>query len=621
MACIDTERQTSEGQRSVVCAVVVRHPGGFGFLKAPGHPDVFVPPGFMKHFLGGDEVTYAQPDPSLGKKLRTEQTLKSCRLVRRSAQLQMGIIKKRGSGFFLEADEAGVPDIEVLLPAGTRVPPRENTVVAVSATMPSGNGMRQPLRGNLVAVLGQRDAPETIERYALLKWGFADAPASQEAPPPVWSDARRVCLDTLTFYAIDDSSTQDVDDAISFRKEGDRLILRVAVSDVAAWIQSGTPLDQWARNAGTSLYLPRKTIHMLPTRLATETLSLAGNTRKRVVVLESEYCAMTGAPKGQKVYRAWISAPLSLSYGEALLRCVTEMEHWRLVATFAAQSQSHPGMKKALSGGTHRGMTVTATVDALSAREFVEFCMLEANYCAASLMAEQSAGLFRGQPMPSSERWGAFWRWAERLQVDQCRFFQEGVKALPWPSGSPETRLFLLKLGMRFGGAVYTTKASAHYLLERPRYTHATSPIRRYADLVVQRLLVGDAPSSEPLEQLVVHLNARFRASAEAERFAVSAQRMHAFKESNPPAENTAHDAVWATGLEQENNTGLFEVLLPDFGVAGLIDTEVLKTRCTMAGPALVTGRVRVSAWRNSAGGMIPFLQFNEEPGCNIDSQ
>ncbi|MBL8601811.1 MAG: VacB/RNase II family 3'-5' exoribonuclease [Myxococcales bacterium] len=515
------------------------HLRGFGFVTELADPgrSAFVAPPELNRFLAGDRVRCFFQESDDGR-----FTAAGLTLVGRSRRVLYGVVVSHRQGLFLKVDRE-VSNTDWALDPG----PVEAKV---------GDAVLAAFHGDSLVVdevLQGADAQavaRVLARYAIASQ-FAQAAVDDVAralATPHALGARRD-LRAIPTVTIDAASTRDIDDAISViaaDKEG-ALRLLVSIADVSAFVPEGSALDDEARARATSVYLAGRVIPMFPEALSSSWLSLLPDAERACLT-----CELRIDPEGQvtsiDVYESLIRSWARLTYVETAAyldrgEVSAAMEPVRAVLPWFRTVSARLKLARARRGGVEvsRDETrvvfdpSTGTASAIeadkptSAHVLIERCMVVANEAIAQwLVARGVPGVFRVHDAPSPERvaeLGEFARnfgiepgFSARLSPLALAAFDQQITGLP---SEPALRSVFLRT---LGPARYTVNPSQHYGLAAPLYLHFTSPIRRYADLVVHRIvrryLHGEramTPGDASIEALCVHINERARAAARAE--------------------------------------------------------------------------------------------------------
>ncbi|MBN9417642.1 ribonuclease R [bacterium SCN 62-11] len=522
------------------------NPRGFGFLNYDGDKTAFIVPPDLNPFLDGDMVSARVSAAENGRFNASDLVLEE-----RTRGELFGSIVFRGRKPFLKVDR---------LVSNTDWPLSQNELELEEGLY-------------LVAALdGARLVPlriiETEADLGLERCGVRHGIRSV-FPAEVLEQARRATLTVastrrdlreLPTVTIDAPSTTDIDDALSaLPPEADgALRVLVSIADVDAMVPEGSALDLEARRRATSVYMAGRVIPMLPEELSSATVSLLPDEERLTLTAELRI-----DPEGQitavDVYESVIRSHARLSYeavSSFLLGADPEAVPEGVAPTVRRlrTAAARLSLVRAARGGvelaseeayvsfdpTTRQPTGLEPRGETMAHRIVERLMVAANEAIAGWLVDRGLpGMFRVHPEPDSEK--------VRMLADSARHF--GIEAGFGPRLSPRglaafegqyrgTSVALALrtvLGRTLGPAQYTPVSGQHFGLGAPLYLHFTSPIRRYADLlvhrVIKRYLAGDRsqiPQDPALMELASHLNAAtWKASkAESERMRMLVARI-----------------------------------------------------------------------------------------------
>lgn len=340
------------------------------------------------------------------------------------------------------------------------------------------------------------------------------------------SIANRKDLRSLPFVTIDGETARDFDDAVLANSESQGLFrLRVAIADVAHYVKPGEPLDIRARERGNSVYLPDRVVPMLPHSLSSGICSLKPNEDRLVVVCDMSI-THEGMVREYSFYEAVIRSAARLTYTEASKTCSGESSSrpHEVVRSLNELSEIAKVLKKAreLRGAldfttressvlVERGDPVDVVQDVRNeAHSMIEEAMIAANVCAARFLLEHdSPALFRVHEGPDAKSLGELRRDLAgsslvegRLLAEKPVFIQQLLDRIRSRTSAPWIWELLVLRSMK--QAVYSFENSGHFGLALENYLHFTSPIRRYSDLFVHRLvkklLHGDCESLTEIE-------------------------------------------------------------------------------------------------------------------------
>jgi ribonuclease R len=336
---------------------------------------------------------------------------------------------------------------------------------------------------------------------------------------------------------IDPDDAKDFDDAICLeRVSPEQWRLWVHIADVSHYVKHGTALDVEARKRGNSTYLVDRVIPMLPEALSNELCSLKPNVDRLTKCVEF-LISNDGRVLNTKFYSAVIHSQRRFTYGEVLEILqrkpasdpIEQMLHQahelaqrirRLRFKAGSLDLDFPETKIRLD---ERGniLRIEKTVNDVS-HQLIEECMLLANEAVAGrLMSQHTPAVYRVHEEPDDRRLQEYRQevLSQNVPCGNLRQTTEVQKLLnrlgTLPIG-PALKIGFLKSLMR---ARYAVEPLGHYGLAKTKYTHFTSPIRRYADLVVHRALFDKNPASTSvLKETAEHISVTERNSADAER-------------------------------------------------------------------------------------------------------
>ena len=482
---------------------------------------------------------------------------------------------------------------------------RDGDLVLVAAM--GGEHRYGPRRGKVLETIGREDQPKAASLIAIhahgIPTGFssaAEAEADAAEPPTL---AGRTDLRDLPLITIDPSDARDHDDAVYAQPDDDPKnaggwVVWVAIADVAAYVRPGSALDREAQDKANSVYFPDRVEPMLPERLSNGLCSLRqGETRATIAV--RMVFGRDGRKVGHKFVRGLMRSAAKLSYEQAQAAIdgrtdettgpLMEAVLGPLWAAYGAMKRARDQRSPLQIESAERRIVISPEGEvvsitprpALEAHKLIEEMMVQANVCAAETLEQKRSPLvYRIHDAPSQEKLtnlGDFlatlavnWNKGEPPRTDRFNRLLEQMRE--GPNGEIVNEV-VLRTQMQ---AIYSPENIGHFGLNLDRYAHFTSPIRRYADLVVHRALIRSLGLGD--DGLTDHEIARLRETAEhitlAERRAMAAERdatdryVAAYLEKHVGAEFEGR----ITGVTR---FGLF-VKLKDTGADGLIPVSTL---------------------------------------------
>lgn len=394
----------------------------------------------------------------------------------------------------------------------------------------------------------RQESESALERLEIpSQWPPAVLGESARAGATADCDSARCDLRELPFVTIDGESARDFDDALYCERRGSGWRLWVAIADVASFVAPGSALDEEAAHRGTSVYLPQMVVPMLPEQLSNDLCSLRPDEARRVLVCQMDV-GSDGAADSYIFQSALIKSAARLTYAEVAsaisggdgptARCAESVAALHSLYRCLHRSRQRRGamefeaVEVSCICDAHGKPVRLGHLERNDAHRLVEECMLLANICAADFLGRQSApGIYRIHQPPKPER-------VEELRLYLLGVgvrlgggrrpgpadFQAASEALAGRQEQSMAQRMMLRCQQQ---ARYQVAPDAHFGLAYDRYTHFTSPIRRYPDLLVHRAiraaLDGDRGGWYPYDG--ERLQALAESSSQAERRAERAER------------------------------------------------------------------------------------------------
>lgn len=533
-------KQDGQEDSSLVKGVVQGHRDGFGFLipEDRSKSDLFLAPREMRKVIHGDRVLARITGQNRGKQEGTILEI-----------LHYGTLRLVGR---LLSENGQF----VVVPEDQRI--KHDVVVAKKDTMGASTGQvvhieitRQPTRqipaqGKVIEVLGEIDDPGMEIEIAVRKFNVPEAfspEALQQAnklPDEVRSSdlKQRVDLRDVPLITIDGADARDFDDAVyaelieipAGRGKTQAWRLLVAIADVSHYVRPNDALDQDAAERGTSVYFPRRVIPMLPEKLSNGLCSLNPEVDRLALVCDM-VIPVTGVKKGQvkayQFYEAVISSHARVTYDQAwnLLQQPNGQDA-QIFAHVAPQiNDLHELFELLHEQRTQRGAMDFDTVETKiianelgkieqivpmqrnNAHRLIEECMLAANTCAADfIQRSKKTGLYRVHEGPTPTKLKALKEYlkftglhlgggSDPTSLDYAALIKD---AKPREDYQVIQSMVLRSMQQ----AIYSPDNGGHFGLAYDAYTHFTSPIRRYPDLLTHRVIKSVLNKREYLPQI-----------------------------------------------------------------------------------------------------------------------
>lgn len=531
------------------------HRDGYAFVTPDGTDgsSLFVPARFVRPAMHGDRVLV-----SVERSLRGDRP--ESRVVRVLERAHATLLGR----FEIVHDVARVVPVDPQLRESFLVPrdgaggAADGEVVMVRIeTYP---GRAQMATARVVEVLGAADDPAVEIRIAAERFGLPrifppEVLAAAAAIPPEVAEREltgREDLRHLPFVTIDGETAKDFDDAVAIeRLPGGGYRLWVAIADVAHYVAAGGAIDREALNRGTSVYFPGSCLPMLPEALSNGICSLNPLVDRLVMVAELDFDAR-GHRHGARFYAGIIHSRARLTYTEVarilldrdreartahaplveMLEVMRELAELRIARRHERGSLDFDLPEAEIVLGLRgRPEQIVRTERNLSHRLIEEF-MLAANEAVADWLDRQRVPLiFRIHDPPAEEKLAAFQEFIAHFNQGLA-IPAEGIKPkllqelLERVAGTPEEKLINHVLLRSLPQARYAVENRGHFGLAADCYCHFTSPIRRYPDLIVHRLLRRQLPlPGERNAHLPATLAEIAERSSHCERRAMDAER------------------------------------------------------------------------------------------------
>jgi len=538
-------------EEEVVVGTVIANPNGFGFLYlGEGKKDIYIPPFEMVKLLHGDTIKAKVVEYKGKKEIRVLKVLK-----RGKKEIVCSIKKKKNACYGVPLDENSFH--QVLLPKEACKNLRDGHVVVVEITRYPSKHFS--MGGRIKQVLGHPEEKNLvvdilIRRYSLPTEHRPETLEEAERLSIDWEKElrRRKDLRDNLCFTIDPPRARDFDDAVAIEKtpEGNyRLWAHIA--DVSYFVKEGSAIDREAFERGFTFYLPDRALHMLPERLSADLCSLKPEEDKLAFT-----CEMVFSPKGDllwyDIYESVIRSKARLTYDEALrlivgdpvlekryphlvepLRLMEDLYRILSYRRWERGSIDFDLPEAEVIVDEYGEPTAIVPYQRHIAHRIIEHFMISANETVAKHL--EMVGypcLYRIHEKPDMKKVENLLEILEGLGYKvkkpslEPKFFQKIIEDFEGRDEENLVRFLTLRSMMK---ARYSPHNLGHFGLASDGYTHFTSPIRRYADLVVHRLLkkairgekIDYDKTVEYLEMVGEHLSIQEELAEDVEREAI----------------------------------------------------------------------------------------------------
>lgn len=499
--------------------IVRGHPDGFGFLiPEDGSSDILLNALQMTCLFDGDQALVRLT----GRDYRGRHEGKVVDVLTRNTEQLVGRFHRIGALGMVKPENRRVA-LDVIINTDDDMNAEEGDIVVVDILV-QPRFRQQPI-GKITEILGQHMEPGMETDIAIRSFNIPDEwpPAVQnsiDSVPQLVKPADitgRIDLRKLPLVTIDGEDARDFDDAVCAQKTANGWSLWVAIADVAHYVQPGTALDQEATRRGTSVYFPDRVVPMLPEALSNGICSLNPGVDRLATVCEMQLND-NGELQSYQFYNAVIHSHARLTYTQvAAMLIEPETEDGQSALSqfntvIEPLKQLYQLFKHLLKSRKLRGaidfdapetrilFNDQGKIDQIvpvirnQAHRLIEECMLIANTCAADFIhQEEIPGLFRVHEQPGPEKLDRLKKFLNEHALTlggglnpKPAHFQSLLDQIATREDSATLQLVILR---SLTQAKYQSEMKEHFGLGYKSYTHFTSPIRRYPDLLTHRAI------------------------------------------------------------------------------------------------------------------------------------
>jgi ribonuclease R len=603
IARIRKDRYILPGEADLFTGIIQIHQSGDAHIlsEKQGVADLFVSAANTSTAMNGDRVVARIVNEGIEQRrgrVRGPQG-RVIRVLQRARDQIVGTLQKTKKFYYVVPDDPRFPHDVYVRPGEAKLPRQPDVGDKVVVKLGEWVSRHVNPEGEITEVLGPASAPGVDVLSIIRKYGLPT-----DFPAAVLREADRIeeriheaelgnreDLRAQMIITIDPDDAKDFDDAIHVERHANGWSLGVHIADVSHYVPPGSALDREAYRRGNSVYLADRVVPMLPERLSNGICSLRPDVER---LTRSAFIEFTreGKIKSARFAHSVIRSAARLTYKEAFAilqkpadNPIAKRLHtaWELASLlrrnrFKAGSLDldFPEIKVWLDD---RGRPVRLEkIENDISHQLIEEFMLAANEVVAyEIKRRQVLSIYRVHENPDPEKLAEFREFALGYDykigdLTQRREVQKLLEMIRGKPGEYAVKLAFLKSLKR---AAYDTSPLGHYGLAKRNYTHFTSPIRRYADLVVHRVLghagkrakasIGDLHSTSE------HISETERTAADAEKESVKMKKIEFFQNQLKERKPEAFPAV----IVDVRSYGLL-VELPDFLLTGLVHVSSL---------------------------------------------
>jgi len=615
IARIRKNRYVLPAEADLVTGKLSIHQAGYGFLttETPGQADIFIAAENTGTAMHGDRVVARITRDAVPRRPKDRQGRSEGRVIRileRARNTVVGTLQHSRNFYYVVPDDPRLVHDVYVRPAQDRPQTAATVGDKVVVRLESWESRHVNPEGEIIEVLGPAAASGidmlSIIRKCGLPTEFPKSVVNEAGEIPETVERRmmegREDLRGKFIVTIDPDDARDFDDAIHVEKiDNEDWQLGVHIADVASYVEPESALDGEARRRGNSVYLPDRVIPMLPERLSNGVCSLRPGVDRLTHSVFIQF-DKNGRAKRARFAKTVIRSAQRLTYKQAyaILQSKPDDElskrlhtAWTLASLLRRKRFEHGSLDLDFP-------EVKVHVDATGApvklervendesHQLIEEFMLAANEAVARELRHRAIPtIYRVHENPDPEKLAEYREFvlSFNYRVGDLSHRAEIQRFLASIRGKPEEQALKIGLLKSLKRARYAPQPLGHYGLAKANYLHFTSPIRRYADLVVHRTLAGRNLRSRldinQISSIADHISETERTAAEAEIEAVRMKKLQFFQRQL----DLRDPQVFRAAIVDVRNYGLV-VELPDVLVTGLIHVSALTDDFYLFDPA-----------------------------------
>jgi ribonuclease R len=520
---------SSMTRKKTLQGIIKRHPDGFGFFIPDNfdHPDVYIPQHSMQSAMSNDRVEI-DVFPDRGRDRFRGEILQ---ILERATKKIVGKVSSYNENLYKIPDDSKAWGTPLFVPKDPAFQIKEGDLVAAEVVHYPGS--QNGFLGKIIEVLGAAEDPLNDIRRVIYSQnipqdfskdclkqasGFSENPT--EADIQGRKDLRDKCLIT-----IDGATAKDFDDAVCVEMTDRGYHVLVAIADVSHYVRQGSAIDQDAYVRGTSVYFPNFVVPMIPEQLSNGLCSLNPHV-PRLCLVADMHMDFEGNTLSSQFYEAVMESRARVTYGQAQevidgenvpgldqdvcnnIRLCADLAKVLLAKRFREGSLELeiPDTQLEIDAGGNPVDIVKS--ERLFSHRLIEELMLAANVAVARFLSNRKIpALYRIHEEPDEqsirllERY--LWNFGSKMKLrGQDSLQKKLTRALEEFKGKPESQILNILTLRSMSQAKYHPDNVGHFGLGFSDYTHFTSPIRRYPDLIVHRLVKSAVMKNSPYKTL-----------------------------------------------------------------------------------------------------------------------
>lgn len=498
-------------KRDLQIGTFIAHEKGFGFIEIENSTnDVFVANEYVKSAMNGDIVSFRIINEAREGK-RAEGKIVD--ILKRNVKVVVGTYQKSKNFGFVVVDDSKIDDIYISKKCAGKAKNNDKVVVQIVRYPENGKSAE----GKIVEILGKADDTNvdliSILRMYDLKTNFPKAVQNEakNIPQVIHDIEGRVDLRDKEIFTIDGNDTKDIDDAVSLSMKGKNYLLGVHIADVSTYVRENTPLDKEASKRGTSVYLIDTVIPMLPKELSNGICSLNPNVDRYALSIDIEI-DKEGNIVDRKIYKSVICSKMQMTYDDVYdiveknkvpngyENFIDTLKLMKELALLLIEKRSKNGAidfelpeSKILLDENDKVIEIKPRENTIANRIIEQFMIIANESIAEFFCGKNIPFIYRIHEMPDFDK-------VQKLKVflnniNYVVDFKDEVepkdlqRIVKKYKGTDEETVVSTIVLRTMKLAKYSNENIGHFGLALKDYCHFTSPIRRYPDLFIHRVI------------------------------------------------------------------------------------------------------------------------------------